>query len=261
MTAWLAPLFAITALVYASVGFAGGSTYTALMVLAGVPFMVIPLISLACNLIVSTNGVAQFARAGHIPWRRSWPILALSVPAAWLGGRIAVDPSLFVLLLGASLTAAGLLLLIGKSHSATRAPADQWSGPGVVPLSLSAPLGLLSGLVGIGGGIFLAPLLHLIGWDSSRRIAGTATLFIFANSVAGIAGQLSKLSAGRGGSALSGLSEIAQREWPIWTVLVVSVAVGGLVGSRMGSTSLPQPLIRRITGAVVIFAGIRLLLT
>lgn len=260
MPLWLIPLFALTALVYASVGFAGGSTYTALLVLAGVPFAVIPLISLACNIVVSTNGLVQFARAGHIPWRRAWPILILSMLGAWMGGRWHIDPGLFTLLLGGSLTQAGLLLFIGPDRGATRAPATDDSGPGVLAVVIAAPLGLLSGLVGIGGGIFLAPLLHLISWDSARRIAGTATLFIFANSIAGIGGQLSKLLAGQGLAGFRDLSILTGHHPLYWGALLLAVAIGGILGSHIGIRRLPQGLIRRVTGVVVLVAGLRLLI-
>jgi uncharacterized membrane protein YfcA len=260
MLTWLVPLFALTALIYASVGFAGGSTYTALMVLAGVPFIVIPVISLACNLIVSVNGTVQFARAGQIPWRRALPILLLSVPAAWLGGRIHVDQTLFMLLLGGSLCQAGILLLLGPAPSATRAPAGPDAGPGLFALIIAAPLGLLSGLVGIGGGIFLAPILHLVGWDSARRIAGTAIFFIFANSLAGLVGQLMKLGSWHVDTIDPALAAALSKHPSLWVLLALAVAFGGFVGSRSGSIGLPQHMIRRLTGALILFTGVRLLI-
>lgn len=249
MLTWLAPLFALTALVYASVGFAGGSTYTALLVLAGVSLALVPVISLACNIVVATGGVIRFARAGHIAWQRIWPMLAVSVPLAWIGGRLPIEPELFVWLLGGSLAVAGLLLVLGPDHSATRAPVDPRRGAGLLAIAIAAPLGLLSGLVGIGGGIFLAPVLHLIGWDSARRIAGTAALFILVNSIAGIAGQFAKLNDAE-------LVSHALDWWP----LVVAVLIGGQVGSVLGVKYFPQGVIRRVTGAVVLFAAGRLLL-
>jgi uncharacterized protein len=249
MLTWLAPLFALTALVYASVGFAGGSTYTALLVLAGVSLALVPVISLACNIVVATGGVIRFARAGHIAWQRIWPMLLVSVPLAWIGGRLPVDQDLFVMLLGGSLAVAGLLLILGPDHSATRAPVDPRRGAGLLAIAVAAPLGLLSGLVGIGGGIFLAPVLHLMGWDSARRIAGTAALFILVNSIAGIAGQFAKLNDAE-------LVSHALDWWP----LVVAVLIGGQVGSVLGVKYFPQGMIRRVTGAVVLFAAGRLLL-
>lgn len=260
MTAWLVPLFGLTALIYASVGFAGGSTYTALMVLAGLPIVVIPLISLTCNLIVSTGGMVRFARAGHVPWQRVWPMLLLSMPAAWLGGWIAIKPALFILLLGGSLCAAGALLLLGREHGATRGPAADEAGPGLFALAIALPLGFLSGLVGIGGGIFLAPLLHLIGWDSARRISGTATLFILANSLSGLVGQAFKFAGSHGAAIASSLSATNQ-QMIIWGLLVVAVAIGGQLGSVVGVRMLPPALIRRVTGGIVLFTGIRLLLS
>ena len=248
MLSWLAPLFALTALIYASVGFAGGSTYTALLVLSGVAMPLVPVISLACNLIVSTGGVVRFGRDHLIPWRRCWPLLVLSVPMAWLGGRLPIAPHIFVMLLGLSLAAAGLLLLIGPQRQEAEAPAGGHVGPGALVLAVAAPLGLLSGLVGIGGGIFLAPVLHLLRWDSGRRIAGTASLFILVNSIAGIAGQLTKLR----DAALIGE---AMQWWP----LALAVLIGGQLGSLVGTRHLPIALIRRVTGAVVLAAAIRLL--
>ena len=249
MLTWLAPLFALTALVYASVGFAGGSTYTALLVLAGVSLALVPVISLACNIVVATGGVIRFAKAGHIAWRRVWPLLIVSVPLAWIGGRLPIAPELFVWLLGGSLAVAGLLLVLGPDHSATRAPVDPRRGAGLLAIAIAAPLGLLSGLVGIGGGIFLAPVLHLMGWDSARRIAGTAALFIMVNSIAGIAGQFAKLND-------AALVSHALDWWP----LVVAVLIGRQVGSVLGVKYFPQAVIRRVTGAVVLFAAGRLLL-
>ncbi len=247
MLAWLAPLFALTALIYASVGFAGGSTYTALLVLAGIAPAAVPLISLACNIVVSTGGVLRFARAGQIPWRRAWPLLVLSVPMAWLGGRMPIGQHLFILLLGGSLLVAGALLLVTGNGGAEEG-AQPPSGPGW-PALLAAPvLGLLSGLVGIGGGIFLAPLLHLIRWDRAQRVAGTASLFILANSVSGLIGQMVKQT---GAAALT--------EAQGWWGLVLAVLIGGQIGSWLGVRILPPVLIRRVTGVVVILAAIRLL--
>ncbi len=249
MLSWLALLFAVTALVYASVGFAGGSTYTALLVLAGVSLGLVPLVSLACNIVVASGGVLRFARAGHIAWQRVWPLLGVSVPLAWIGGRIPIAPGLFILLLGGSLAVAGLLLVLGPDHKATRAPVAARNGPGLLAIIIAAPLGLLSGIVGIGGGIFLAPILHLLGWDSARRIAGTAALFILVNSIAGIAGQAAKLGDG-----------VVIAQALDWWPLVIAVLIGGQIGSHLGVSLYPQPIIRRVTGAVVLFAAARLLL-
>src|ERR1700712_3428471 len=215
--------FFVTALLYASVGFAGGSTYNALLVLAGVDHWIFPIVALVCNLIVATGGSIRFAKAGLVPWRRLWPLLAVSVPAAWIGGALPVSKALFILLLGSSLFAAGVLLLIQRPLRE-----DVEGEPARFPVLgpvIAAPLGLLSGIVGIGGGIFLAPVLHLIGWDKTKRVAASASVFILANSIAGLGGQLSKIISGGVGV----LAPVAAY-WP----LASAVLVGGQIGSRGG---------------------------
>ncbi|NNM75313.1 sulfite exporter TauE/SafE family protein [Sphingomonas sp. ID1715] len=240
----LALLFALTAALYASVGFAGGSTYNALLALAGVDHRVFPVVALVCNLVVATGGTIRFARAGLVPWRRLAPLLALSVPAAWIGGMVPVSKQLFLLLLGCSLIVAALLLLLQQEREAEE---RRWPllGP-----ALAAPIGLLSGIVGIGGGIFLAPVLHLIGWERTKRVAAAASVFILANSLAGLGGQLTKLA----GSPE--LVDVALAYWP----LVLSVLVGGQIGSRIGIELLPAAWLRRLTGLLILYVAVRLLL-
>jgi uncharacterized protein len=239
----LAVLFALTAALYASVGFAGGSTYNALLALAGVDYRVFPIVALACNLIVATGGTVRFAQAGLVPWRGLVPLLALSVPAAWIGGMVPVSKQLFFLLLGGSLLIAALLLIVQPEREA--GPRWPLLGP-----ALAAPIGLLSGIVGIGGGIFLAPVLHLIGWDKAKRVAAAASVFILANSVAGIGGQLTKIADRPEllGSAVS--------YWP----LGLAVLVGGQIGSRIGVQILPAMWLRRLTAILILYVAVRLLL-
>ncbi len=242
----LAALFAVTALLYASVGFAGGSTYNALLVLAGTDPQVFPIVALTCNLIVAVGGTIGFARAGLIDRRRTWPLLALSVPAAWLGGIIPISKALFILLLGLSLLAAGVLLLV------QRAPQDADAAPRAraVGLLASGPIGLLSGLVGIGGGIFLAPVLHLVRWDNARRVAATASVFILANSIGGLIGQIMKAMAGKGAPGAEVITY-----WP----LAVAVLIGGQIGSRLAIGRLSPGLIRRLTALLILYVAMRLL--
>ncbi|WP_254306000.1 sulfite exporter TauE/SafE family protein [Sphingopyxis sp. BSNA05] len=203
----LALLFALTAALYASVGFGGGSTYIALLALASLDYRALPVIALLCNIIVVTGGTIRFQSRGLIDWRRIWPILLLSVPAAWLGGRMILAQDSFMLLLGLSLAAAGLLLIIEPfiKRAGDSAPAGQWTGHRLFAPATGTGIGFLSGMVGIGGGIFLAPILLLTRWSDSRRIAATASVFILVNSVAGLAGQL----ANQDGAAA------ARRSWPI----------------------------------------------
>jgi uncharacterized protein len=238
----LAAAFFATALLYASVGFAGGSTYTALLLLMGVGQKTLPIISLLCNLIVSTGGSIRFARAGLVPWRRLWPLLAVSVPAALIGGMLPVSKTVFVILLGGSLIVAGILLLFQREP---RERGDEVRRFALVGPAIAAPLGLLAGIVGIGGGIFLAPVLHLIGWDRTKRVAASASVFILANSIAGLIGQLIK----SGSDVATWTAVLAY--WP----LAVAVLIGGQIGSRAGVQILPPTLLRRLTALLIIFAA------
>ena len=246
MPFWLIPGFFGTALLYASVGFGGGSTYSALLALAGTDFRLLPIVALACNIVVVTGGTIRFARAGEMPWRGALTIALIAAPLAFIGGLTPIKQAVFLTLLGASLVFAALALLmpVGKSGDDPQQPRRTW------PIALAAaPLGYLAGLVGIGGGIFLAPLLHLARWDSARRIAATASLFILINSVTGLAGQLVKSGVTRFGEALGGALP-----------LLLAVVIGGQIGSYLALRFLPAKVIRWLTAALTGWVGIRLLI-
>lgn len=237
----LTVLFFLVALVYSSVGFGGGSSYLALLHWQGVAPALLPVLGLSCNLIVSGQGFSQFAHAGHFPWRRSLPFLALSVPASYLGGLFPVRESTFFLLLAASLTAAGILLLLpgreGDRPAGGAARLTALGGP-----FIGAALGFLSGIVGIGGGIFLAPILHLARWAPAKQVAALAAGFIFVNSAAGLAGQLQKHV---------WTAEALAPYWP----LPAAVLAGGLIGARCGCSVLAARRVRQITGLIILFVA------
>jgi len=239
----LAALFFVTALLYAAVGFGGGSTYNALLVLAGADYRAVPVIALACNILVVSVGSWRFARAGHVDLRRIWPLFALSIPLAWVGGRLVVAEPVFVGLLALSLFAAGLLMLWQPHWQGDGPPrvAARW----VEPVAGGA-LGFLAGMVGIGGGIFLAPLLYLLRWGSPRAIAGTSAVFILANSIAGLAGQLAK---GNGAGAA-----ILAAYWPLFP----AVLIGGLIGSTLGSSRIEPKYVRILTALLILYVAVRL---
>jgi hypothetical protein len=239
----LAAFFFATALLYAAVGFGGGSTYSALLVLAGADYRAVPIVALACNILVVSVGSVQFARSGHVDWRRIWPLFITSVPFAWLGGRLLVAEPVFVGLLALSLFAAGLLMLWQPHWRQDRPPrvASRW----VEPVA-GAVLGFLAGVVGIGGGIFLAPLLYMLRWGPPRAIAGTCAVFILANSVAGLAGQAAK------GAAAAG--EVIAAYWPLFP----AVLAGGLIGSALGSRRLDPSYVRLLTALLILYVAMRL---
>lgn len=240
---YLAAAFFATALLYASVGYGGGSTYSALLALAGVDYRLLPTIALACNIVVVTGGSIRFARAGITPWRGAALLTAIAAPAAFLGGLTPIGESAFLALLGGSLvlTALTMLLPVGEREGRP-SRAARW-----MPLA-AAPIGYLAGLVGIGGGIFLAPLLHLTRWNSARAIAAAASLFILVNSLFGLGGQLIKSGPDRLASAIS-----------LGLPLLLAVAIGGQIGSLMAARLLPTRWIRWLTAALTLWVGARLL--
>lgn len=240
---WLATAFLGTALLYASVGYGGGSTYNALLALYGVDYRLLPVIALACNIVVVTGGSIRFARAGIMPWRGALLLTAIAAPAALLGGLTPIGKGLFLSLLGASLVLTALSMLIPvRGTEGKRTRAARW-----MPLA-AAPIGYLAGLVGIGGGIFLAPLLHLTRWNSARAVAATASLFILINSLFGLAGQLLKGGGDRLASAVT-----------LGLPLLVAVAIGGQIGSLLAARLLPPAWIRWLTAALTLWVGVRLL--
>jgi uncharacterized membrane protein YfcA len=241
----LALAFLATALLYSAAGFGGGSTYTALLVLGGVDYRAVPIVSLLCNILVVSLGTWRFARAGHLDWRRMWPLGVTSVPAAWLGGRLMIGESLFVGLLGATLLAAGLLMLWQPSWQRDGPPvaAGRWAEP-----LAGAVLGLAAGVVGIGGGIFLAPLLYMLRWGPPKRIAAACAAFILVNSIAGLAGQASK--------GLGTVGAVIGEHW----LLFPAVALGGLVGATLGSGRLDPKWVRLLTALLILYVAAKLLM-
>jgi hypothetical protein len=243
--ALLALAFLVTALLYASVGFGGGSTYSALLALSGLDYRLLPLISLACNIVVVTGSSIRFARAGLTPWRKAAVIVMLGAPLSFLGGLTPIKEAMFLTLLGASLVLTSLTMLIPVRENAEGTPtqAAKW-----MPLA-AAPLGYFAGLVGIGGGIFLSPLLHLARWHKARGIAATASLFILVNSLFGLAGQMVKNGPGLFGQALGAALP-----------LLVAVVIGGQIGSLLAARLLPPQWIRWLTATLVLVVGVRLLI-
>ncbi len=243
---WLIPTFLITALLYASVGFGGGSTYSALLALAEVDYRILPAIALICNIIVVTGGTIRFYRAGLLDVKRALPLALVAAPFAWAGGLVQIKEATFLTLLAFSLLAAGLALLLQKERAgdATREPRKT----DIRDILVATGLGGLAGLVGIGGGIFLAPFLHFTRWGHAKAIAAAASLFILINSVAGLIGQSIKLSG-------SGHVPALVNQWP----LALAVLVGGQLGSVIGIKLLNPAIVRRLTAVLVLYVAGQLL--
>lgn len=239
---WLASLFALVAFVYASVGFGGGSTYTALLALWGVDYRLIPVIALVCNIIVVTGGSIRFMRAGLVSWPQVLPLLMVSAPLAFAGGLVPLKQVVFLTILGGTLLSSAIALFLQADKMTPRAVSKP------VLLALSGGVGLLAGLSGIGGGIFMAPVLHLIRWAEARRIAAFASLYILINSAAGLLGQILK-------SGVHSLAEPALQ----YGLLLGAVLVGGQYGSLFGMRYLSPHLLRVLTALLVGYAALRLL--
>jgi uncharacterized membrane protein YfcA len=236
----LAVLFLLAASLYASVGHAGASAYLAAMALVGVSPEVMRPTALSLNLLVATIVIVRFARAGHLPWRQLLPLVAGSIPAAFIGGLVQLPGELYrplvalVLLVGAwRLARAGF----GRELERARVP----PAGGVVA---GAGIGLLAGLTGTGGGIFLTPLLVFAGWAPTRQAAGLSGAFILANSLSGLTGVV-----------LGGI--VLPAELPIW---VVTVGTGGLIGSWLGAARFSVLSLRRALALVLVVAAAKLVL-
>lgn len=241
---YLIPLFFVTALLYSTVGFGGGSTYLALLALFSFPYVMIPKVALICNIVVVAGGCYFFIRAGHLSLRKILPFLVTSIPAAYFAGSIPVERTLFLWLLSLSLAVAGTRMLIADKSFQIRTDVT-WRKAWLLGLPIGAGLGALSGLVGIGGGIFLAPVLFLLGWAHAKEVAASASLFILVNSIAGLLGQLSK-----GGWVV---------EFNILLPLLMAVFIGGQIGSRLGSGMVTPVALQRITAVLILFVSGRIL--
>ena len=238
--------FIAVAFLYASVGFGGGSTYTAILIESGLYWELVPPVSLLCNLVVVSGGVYHFAKAGHLNLRFAAPLIATSVPAAFLGGYLRLDESSFLQILGLALLVSGLLMLVDRQWRKEREFVPQTGVP--VSLGLGLLLGGLAGITGIGGGIYLAPALHLTRLAEAKTVAATCSLFILVNSLAGLAGQLVKLGE-RAGAILD----------VTYLLLPLAVLIGGQLGSRAGANWFKASHIRRLTGLVILVVSVRLL--
>lgn len=236
--------FFIVSFVYASVGFGGGSSYLAILAMYALPFKEMRLIALICNIIVVTGGTIVFISNKQVNWKKILPLSLASVPMAFLGAVLKISQDTFFILLGVCLLIAGVLLWVRSSSNQVKEIKDK---PNYIrDIFLGGAIGFLSGMVGIGGGIFLSPLLNLIHWDQPKKIAATASVFILVNSIAGIAGQLTHLP-----PQLNILEII---------LLALAVLIGGQVGSRLGAVKFNPLAIRRITAILVFAAGIEVLL-
>lgn len=238
----LSILFFVTAILYSSVGFGGGSTYLALLLIWGVPYTIFPIIALSCNIIVVSGNCFNYIRAGNLNLKLLIPYLIGSIPLSFIGGSLNIEKQIFEILLFFVLLIAGCLLLI-NFNSYDDKDKSYKNIPYFISITIGAILGFVSGIVGIGGGIFLSPILYLLKVARPKHIVTVASLFILINSIFGIAGQLTK--------------EIYFEEIYPYFYLLIAVLIGGQIGNYLNLKIFPTKILALITSILVIFVAIR----
>lgn len=234
----LIPIFFVISVIYASAGFGGGSSYLAVLVLFPLEFTTIRMVALLCNIIVVTGSVYIFYKNGFLKLRKILPLILLSIPFAYLGGSLKISEGIFFIILGFSLLIAAVLMLINTNEKAIILPnySNALIGGGI---------GFLSGLVGIGGGIFLSPLLYLSRWATAKVIATTTACFILVNSIAGFVGQVT--------------SNGFNIDFKSTGLLLITVLIGGQIGSRLTAKRINPQWVRKITAFLILFVAVRIL--
>ena len=239
----LSILFLITAILYSSVGFGGGSTYLALLLIWDIPYYIFPVIALFCNIIVVTGNSFNYIKAGNHNLKLLTPFLIGSIPLAYLGGTLEINKEIFEIILFLVLSVAGALLLINnKAYEEKKVIINKLNY--LTSIFIGGVLGIISGIVGIGGGIFLSPILFLLKADKPKNIVTTASLFILINSISGIFGQLTK--------------ENVLNEFIFYWPLFLAVLVGGQVGNYLNLKIFSNRILALITSFLVIFVAFRM---
>lgn len=238
-------LFFFVAILYSSVGFGGGSSYLAVLTLTSLAFTQIRVIALLCNIVVVSSGTFIYAKNGFYNWKKVIPLVAFSVPMAFLGGYIKISQSFFFILLGVTLIIAAFFMWISKSIIETSK--EKYLKKSIKKdASFGGVIGFVSGMLGVGGGVFLAPLLYLTNWDTPKKIAATSSLFILVNSIAGLAGQYQNPD--------------FSIEPNITILLLISVFIGGQIGSRLSAKIISPFTLKKITAILIVVVGIRILI-
>ena len=239
----LSILFFVTAILYSSVGFGGGSTYLALLLIWQIPYYIFPVIALCCNIIVVSGNCFNYTKAGNLNFKLLLPYLIGSIPLSFIGGSLTIEKKVFEILLFLVLTIAGFLLLL-KFKSYDDEEETCKNIPKFISIIIGAILGFVSGIVGIGGGIFLSPILFLIKAGKPKHIVTTASLFILINSIFGISGQLTK--------------SLIFVEIKNYWFLFLAVLIGGQIGNFLNLKIFPSRILALVTAGLVMFVAARI---
>ena len=237
-------LFFLVAILYSSVGFGGGSSYLAVLALTSLAFIHIRAIALLCNIVVVSGGTFIYMKNNLFNWKKIIPLVLISVPLAFLGGYLKINQTFFFILLGLTLLLAAILMWTSK-YISKKGNESNFKNSITKDVSYGGFIGFISGMVGIGGGVFLAPLLHLTKWDTPKRIAATSSFFILVNSIAGLGGQY--------------LNPEFSIEPTITIILMFTVFIGGQIGSRLSANFISPLNIKKGTALLIAFIGIKIL--
>lgn len=239
-------LFCLGAMLYATAGFGGASFYLSVLTLAGLPFGDIPAVALLCNIVVVSCGMERYTGGGHFRFSLIWPFIIGSVPASYLGGLVQVSRGAFSLLLGLSLVFAALAMFMSHFRRKSGESVQGDIKP-AVGIAAGVLMGLVAGLTGIGGGIFLTPLLTFMRAGSSKQIAAASAFFILINSISGLVARFPQLMA----VPLS----------PLLVESVAGAALGGIIGSHLGAVHWQQRVVALTAAGIVLWGGVRQLLS
>lgn len=232
--------FFFIAILYSSVGFGGGSSYLAILALTSLVFTEIRVIALLCNIIVVSSNCFLFFRKKIVNFKQLIPLVILSVPMAFLGGFLKINQQFFYIFLGLTLLFAAILMWFSKKINKNTITYNRKQN-----LLFGGTIGFLSGMVGIGGGIFLAPLLHLSKWNTPKKIAAASSFFILVNSISGLVGQK--------------VSFDVDLNWELIIVLLISVFIGGQIGSRFSNSFFTANRLKRATSILITIVSLRIL--
>ncbi|WP_457617584.1 sulfite exporter TauE/SafE family protein [Lutibacter sp.] len=237
-------LFFLIATLYSSVGFGGGSSYLAVLALTPIDYTHIRTIALLCNIVVVSGGTYIYIKNNLFGWKKITPLVLMSIPFAFFGGYLKISQTFFFILLGITLLIAAILMWVSK-YITKKSKKNNFKKSTVKDISYGGAIGFISGMVGIGGGIFLSPLLHLTKWDTPKKIAATSSFFILVNSIAGLGGQY--------------LNPNFSIEPTITLILMFTVLIGGQIGSRL-SVKLISPIkLKKATAILIAFVALRIL--
>lgn len=225
-------------LIYSAAGFGGGSSYLAVLALFPLEFTEVRILALLCNIVVVSGSVYVFYKNRFLNFRKVLPLILWSVPFAYLGGSLKISKEIFFIVLGVTLLIAGILMLVNNNEKTVKLP--NYSNE-----IIGGSIGFLSGLVGIGGGIFLSPLLYLSRWAEAKVIATTTACFILVNSIAGLIGQIS--------------TNNLNLDFKLITFLLITVLIGGQIGSRLAATKINPKIVRKITAFLILFVALKIL--